>query len=532
MYILIFRAEQDDTNIDIIPHISMANKLLSMSQDPSEDYDMPPDSLRGMSQDLTEDYDVPPDSQKENIYIPTDDSDDSFESDDELKEDGDVPSNQEVVHDSEDTLSANASIMRPESEECNEMSRRSTMPLQRTSLKNILSRLEISDSSVVPQPANSGSNSVQELQYTFDTSSVNSSSDSKGRFSSRRLTFPLPRAPLQSSLLASSSAAADSQVTDEDIHDYEQMDEFSSSSDGYEKIDYGLPDIQNLQEDLLLFTHTTSYNATQKDTQEHVQCDEPSTESEGYVIDQIDFGHPVTEKMQSTHHEVTGASNATVKDNDQEYYEWCEVRLLRKPLPVASAAATQKSDASVQYSSSHKTRNSYEKNTTASQSVHNGDNTVALTGENLYDDTKSPTTEIKKLELRHTNSTTSCYVRMYKVNDPSSKRDSDIYTYDYVDHSFVQMCKCRKRCTGVPPRNIKRIGYEPSIYINIDTIKEHETYANFRTIESHTIPLPPRENRRRPIPKRRANYKPPMPPRNIPRPGCFLSAPSAVPKTT
>ena len=503
MYILIFRVKKDDTNIDIIPHISMANKSWSMSQDPTEDYDVPPDSLR------------------ESTYIPTDDS---FDSDDELNRD--MPLNKEIVHASEDTLSTNDSIVPPENGEGSNMPRRFTMPPPHTVLENMLSSLEISDSSAVPQLANGSSNPARELEHAFDSLSATSSADSNKLFR-RSLTLPLPLTPLESSLVASSSADADGQVTEEDTQDYEQMNELSSSSDGYEKIDYEPPDIQNPQEQPLPFTHTTRYNAVQKDTQDDVQGNE---ETEGYIIEQIDFGHPVTDKMQSTQL----ASNAVVKDNDElEYYEWCEVKRLLKPVLVTSAAAaTAKLNASVQFSSMHNINNSHDGNTMASQSMDDYDDTMTLTEKCTYDDTRSPTTAMADIpEMRQISSTTSNYVCMYRVNGPSLKRDSDIYAYDYVYHSYIQMCRRRKRNTGVPPRSIKRSGYQPPIYVNINTTKEHETYVNFRTTERHTISLPPRRNHNKPTPTRRANCKPPMPPRNIPRPGCYLSAPSAVPKT-
>ena len=505
--ILNSRVEQDDMNIDIIPHISMANKSWSMSQDPTEDYGVPPDSL------------------KDGTYIP---SDDSFDSDDELIRDMPL---KKVVHDSEDTLSANDSVVRPESEEGNNMPRRFTMPLPNATLENMLSSLKISDFSAVPQPANGSSYPAQELEHAFDASSPTSSVDRKKYFR-KCLIFPLPHKPLQIALSVPSSVVADGQVTKEDIHDHEQMNELSSSSDGYKKVDYGLSDIQNPQEEPLPLTHTTSNNAVQKDTQDNVQG---NAETEGYIIEQIDFGHPVTDKMQSTHLDMTGATNAVVQDDDElEYYECCEVKRMFKPMPVASAAAaTTKSDAAVQFSSVHKISKSHDRNTMANQSIDD-DDTVALNEQSMYDDTKSPTTEVKTSdipEMRRIDSTTSSYVRMYKVNDPSLKRDSNIYACDYVYHSYIKMCRHRKRNSGVPPRRIERSWYQPSIYVNIDAIKEHPTYVNFRTTERHTIPLPPRENRNRPTPKQSVNYRPPMPPRNIPRPGCFLSAPSALPKT-
>ena len=76
-----FSEEKDDTDINVIPHISMAKKSLDMSQDFTEEYDFPPDALRDKT-----------------TYIPADDTDDSFESDDEQEKTIGEPYNPKVGH--------------------------------------------------------------------------------------------------------------------------------------------------------------------------------------------------------------------------------------------------------------------------------------------------------------------------------------------------------------------------------------------------------------------------------------------------
>ena len=58
----------------------------------------------------------------------------------------------------------------------------------------------------------------------------------------------------------------------------------------------------------------------------------------------------------------------------------------------------------------------------------------------------------------------SSYIFMHKATCSSSRNKSPLFTYDYVDHFYMQML--RRRCSGVPPRNVKRVGYKPSIDIS------------------------------------------------------------------
>ena len=415
MYFLIFRDETDDINLDIVPHISMVNRSTSFSMlqnDPIEDYDEPPDFLR------------------EKTYILGDNSDDSFESDDEQKERSEMPSITKAA---------------PQ------------MLLSSTPLESSLNHLVVSDSSTVSVP----------------------------------------------------------RVTKKDC---EQENEFSSSPHECRH-----PDNENSQDESLAFTDNNNI-AMEKNIKDHVHEDELSSDdSERYVNERL---RPKVQEN-SPYLEIIATDGKAVYDTS-EYYEWCEVRkLVAARAPVTAATTKMKS---AKHSSAYQMSESHDRNTKTAE------DTVALTEQGTYDIVRSFTTDnVNKQtsipELRSVDSTTSIYVCMHKAKNPALKRDSEeIYTYDYVCHSFIEMCRRRRRCTGVPPRRIKRIGYQPSISTNTTAIKENETYVNFRIIEQPTISLPPRENHKKPIPKRRSIYKPPMPPRNIPRPRCYLSAPLAVPE--
>lgn len=297
-----------------------------------------------------------------------------------------------------------------------------------------------------------------------------------------------------------------------------QTDEFSSCSLGaHEEMDFVPPDVENTQED-------TNTAAAMSNIQDSVQTDDKlSNESDYYVIENIDFSHPVSDKTQANPQYLDLVSELSDKRNkkaiehdDSDHY---------------TSIATIKSGAYA--ASTHQITQLHDRDTTTSRSIE-FDDTPALTEESTHDDKKSLPSETKQSdyynipELRRIHSTTDSYVYMHKVKLPTLKRNSDVYTYDYIYHSYIEMCRHRKRCSGVPPRNIKRIGYQPSTDVQ-------ETYVNFRIIETHAITsLPQREDHKRPIPKKRTIRKhpirkPPLPPRNIPRPGCYLTAPRAIP---
>ena len=329
-------------------------------------------------------------------------------------------------------------------------------------------------------------------------------------------TIPHMRTTLESSLhgLAISGPStvqtpADSQDTEENIHEYELIDQHSPSLSRC-KVDFGLP--ANSQKESLMLTHTESKKSTQKHIQ--VQGIKPSDVAEGRVLKQRNLELPTTAKMESTYIEMFGTSRATVNDDSSEY---CEVRQSHK----LSLVATTRSGVFVGHSNVHRNGWLNDREAKAHRSMDT-DHTVALTGERTCSEARP--------ELLRIDSTTSKVLHSYIVNNPTKKGDSHIYAYDYLHHSFVQICKRRRRCTGVPPRGIRRIGYEPLIYETINPIKGHKTYVNFRFTENNTISLPPRKNHKTPTAKQRTIHKSSMPPRNIPRPGCYLSAPSAVPK--
>ena len=487
MQFFIFRDEQDDINIDVIPHISMANKSWSVIQDPAEDHCNLLDVLT------------------ESTCISTDISDESPDNGNGEEKKSEAASNPEVVHD-------------------------------------------------------------LEVEHTYDLLYENDSTTMQPELlndKQKRSTMPLPRTPLEKSLLSNSSLVfpihANGKAIETNFQDTEQMDELTSPN-MYEKIDFRAPDIKDSQEkSLVIYTksnklkgtqkHNSSYvkedelsedsegyviehidfghPVTEKDTQENVQDDKLSDESEGYVIEQINFDHPVTDKMQSLYLEVTGASNTMVKGNNEpEYYECCEVERPRTPSPLALVASTSRSDASVQHSSAYQISDSLDGNSRAIQST---DTDGKIFAESTYNVPRSLTMQSSVPELHCIDSTSSSYIYMHEVNSPSLKEDSDTFTYDYVRHSYIQRCMHRRQYTGIPPRKVKRTVHE-----NTNLIKEHKTCVNFKSTEKHAIILPPRGSHKRSTSQQPINCKPPVPPRNtprnIPRPGYYLSAPSAVPE--
>jgi len=138
----------------------------------------------------------------------------------------------------------------------------------------------------------------------------------------------------------------------------------------------------------------------------------------------------------------------------------------------------------------------------------------------------------------------SIYVKMYRVkplaqpgSDQTSDTQSEVFSYDYAYHRNLKLRKCGMECNGVPPRNIRRSGYLESVdYVNTYTQCD---YVNFDVLKKTLIVSPPRgcftdklsdkKTTRKPIPKQRADVRPALPPRNIPRQGHYLSGPLAVP---
>lgn len=137
------------------------------------------------------------------------------------------------------------------------------------------------------------------------------------------------------------------------------------------------------------------------------------------------------------------------------------------------------------------------------------------------------------LELKCLNPALGNYVIMHRVDHPSLKTDSQAYAYDYIYHSYVEMCKCKLRQSGVPPRKVKRVGYTPSVSIDTDVENRHATYVNIKELHGATLLPPPRAHHAsdvdipKSLPEQQSDFK--VPPRNISRPKCYLSAPPAIP---
>ena len=333
-----------------------------------------------ISQNPTKEYDEQPYSLRESTCIPKNNSDDLFESDHQQEERSDISSCQKIHHNSEHNI-------------------------------DLLS-------------ANNYAVRPDSEEYLYKP---------------RRLRMPLPPTPLDSSLnnLVTSDSTGLISNTSKDIHDYEQMDQPSSLSDEYENNNFSPAYIKNLHEESLVLTCTKSKRATQKCTQGNVQEDTLSKISEGYVIEHI-AKPPVTDKMKSPYLKVIATNNKTI---NSEYYDWCEVKDIQKMLATPHIAATC---ASVEHSRVHHTNQLlYDKELMSRQSMHI-DATVALTVGNTCNDTRKLTSGIIKSELQCIDSTTKTYDHTYKVDSPTLKKDSDIYPYDYVHYSYVEMYKHRR----------------------------------------------------------------------------------------
>lgn len=120
------------------------------------------------------------------------------------------------------------------------------------------------------------------------------------------------------------------------------------------------------------------------------------------------------------------------------------------------------------------------------------------------------------------------YVFMHKATCSSLKNSS----YDYIDQLYIELFKRKKHGIGVPPRNVKRTDYKPSTNISVcsNAMKPHVSYVNCSNLRQYgTTMLPPRQlqchgddlDATTPV----------TPPRNVPRPGCYLSGQPAIPTT-
>ena len=136
------------------------------------------------------------------------------------------------------------------------------------------------------------------------------------------------------------------------------------------------------------------------------------------------------------------------------------------------------------------------------------------------------------LELQGLNPALDDYVPMHKADSQDLKRPSQVHVYDYACHSYmyVEMCRYKLQQSGVPPRRVKREGHTPSVSISSTSTGKNATYVNMKRQHNVTL-LPPRSSGAdNPNSLSEDHSEPMMPPRNALRIGYYLSAPSAVPK--
>ena len=136
------------------------------------------------------------------------------------------------------------------------------------------------------------------------------------------------------------------------------------------------------------------------------------------------------------------------------------------------------------------------------------------------------------LELQGLNPAQDDYVVMHKEDSQDLPTASQVHVYDYAHacDSYVKMCRYKLRQSGVPPRGVKREGYTPSASVSSTSTEKHVTYENMKRLHNTTL-LPPRSNSAdNPNSSSEDHSEPTMPQRNALRIGYYLSAPSAVPK--
>lgn len=135
-------------------------------------------------------------------------------------------------------------------------------------------------------------------------------------------------------------------------------------------------------------------------------------------------------------------------------------------------------------------------------------------------------TASKHCEVSKLDSVMSDYIYMHKATYSPLMKGSQAYTYDYIDELYIEMLrhKNHRTSTGVPPRNVKRTGHKPSVDISTCSNAKNTHNINHNNLikQYGRTMLPPRQCHATDL--ERSNV---TPPRNIPRPGYYLSAPPA-----
>ena len=286
-----------------------------------------------------------------------------------------------------------------------------------------------------------------------------------------------------------------------------RLEEYSSSSDGYERID--LLDFPEKQwSPLPSATNDTAatvnfFNVVIT-TADGENCIATDTEINGNK--QADTGQNVasatitsTNNLPSSTLEVTPAS-ATVNED---------------LLPTADTGAAKDHETAICLDTDY-VISDYEFYSMQKQQQTSAETTDSNANVSVY------------LELKCLNPDVGNYILMHKVDSRTSTRPLQTYAYDYVFHPYIEMCRRKLRQSGVPPRRVKREGHTPSVSVNSNTIENYVSYVNVARLHDTTF-LPPRGNDVTVFPKEQSDFHPVMPPRNISRNGCYLSAPSAIP---
>ena len=401
---------------------------------------------------------------------------------------------------------------------------RSSMPLPPTpmdaatlsnseqgSMQQSSGKLDRSSMPLPPTPmdaatsSNSEQGSIQQSSGKLDRSSMPLpptpmdaviSNDSKENL----LTLPSATAPveIEGTALPSENRSMNNVSTD-DTH----IEEYSSSSDGYERIDLlEFPEKQQSLSPSNTDDTAATVNVVAITTSDGASC--IGTDKE---ITQADTDQNVTSATNTSTNNLPSSCLEAMPASTSTHEEL---------LPVADTEASKDHKATIcldnDYVISDYEFYSMQKQRQASISADS-------TGTPMY------------LELKCLNPDIGNYILMHKVDGPHSKRALQTYTYDYVYHSYIEMCRRKLRQSGVPPRRVKREGHTPSVSVNASTMEKHVSYVNIKRLHITTL-LPPRRDNveiTTDFPEEQSHGEPVMPPRNISRSGCYLSAPSATP---
>ena len=287
-------------------------------------------------------------------------------------------------------------------------------------------------------------------------------------------------------------------------------EEYSSSSDGYEKIDFELLD--EVKKSLSPFPSTA--------------------ESIVATMEDVTINNSDGENCMMADKEL---NIINVSDTDQMNESATDISTPLSTLEVKPAGKTVLSMADKRTANDNETAMCFDKDYVISDYEFYSmqiQQQASLTTDRI-DNVLSSNTPVY-LELKGLDPALGDYIVMHRVDSQSQRKDSQVLAYDYVYHPYIKMCRQKLRQSGVPPRRVEREGYTPSVAINTTPVEKHVCYVNIENSLpiNDTALLPPRANESdisKSSSEDQSDAEPTMPPRNISRPGCYLSAPSAIP---